>query len=78
MEHVAEVHCVQKHRSLRKHVLGRLQVTEDGRKDVELRTLRGQGPDLKSTICHRKGFLPYSTSSRCHQMTSYMKMTRSG
>lgn len=45
---------------------------------TELRTLSGQGTDLTSITCHTKALLPYSASSRCHRIVSYMKMTRSG
>lgn len=42
-------------------MVGKLQVTHRmGWRRVELRTLREQGPDLKSTICHTKGLLLYS------------------
>lgn len=53
--------------SLRKHVLGKLQVAHRmGGRRVELRPLRGQRPDLKGIVCHTKGLLLYSSRSRCH------------
>lgn len=56
MEDSGEKLCEQKCRSVRRHVLEELQaIHRMGRKRVELRTWRRQGPDLKSIRCHTKG-----------------------
>lgn len=63
MEHVGEVHCVQKRRSLRKHVLGKLQVAHrmGGRtnrtEDIEMAGARSE----EHLMLYKRAFLPYST-----------------
>lgn len=61
MEDIGETLCMQKHRSVKKHVLGEAQVIHRmGGKRVKLRASRSQGPDLKSIVCHTKELLFYS------------------